>query len=73
MIFNYLETRSPILDVFVYASAGITIASSLHYITHAARIVNQQMTRAASSESSGGATGQPVAGTDVRLTRRRPV
>src|SRR5829696_792486 len=40
MIYNYLETRSPILDAFVYASAGITIASSLHYITHAARIVN---------------------------------
>jgi len=41
MIFNYLETRSPIIDACVYASAAITVASSLHYITHAARIVNQ--------------------------------
>ena len=40
MMFNYLEMHSPILDVFVYASAAITIVSSLHYITHAARIVN---------------------------------
>ena len=40
MICNYLEVRSPITDAFVYASAAITIASSLHYITHAARVVN---------------------------------
>ena len=40
MIFNYLEMRSPIVDACVYASAAITVASSLHYITHAARIVN---------------------------------
>ena len=41
MIFNYLERQSPIIDAFVYASAAITVASSLHYITHAARIANQ--------------------------------
>jgi cardiolipin synthase (CMP-forming) len=41
MICNYLETASPLLDAFVYASAAITIASSLHYITHAAHIANQ--------------------------------
>lgn len=40
MIFNYLETHSPLVDFFVYASAGITVASSLHYITHVARVVN---------------------------------
>ena len=40
MIFNYLELRSRIIDAFVYASAAITVASSLHYIAHAARIVN---------------------------------
>jgi cardiolipin synthase (CMP-forming) len=40
MIFNYLEQQSPVIDACVYASAAITVASSLHYITHSARIVN---------------------------------
>jgi cardiolipin synthase (CMP-forming) len=41
MVVNYLQTRSPLLDVCVYGSAAITIASALHYIASVARIVNQ--------------------------------
>lgn len=39
MIFNYLAYHSVVVDVFVYASLVITLVSSLHYIWHAARIV----------------------------------
>jgi cardiolipin synthase len=39
MFFNYRGYYSPLVDVFVYASAGITVVSSLHYIWHAARII----------------------------------
>ena len=39
MYFNYLGYHSVIVDLFVYASAGITLVSSLHYIRHASRII----------------------------------
>ena len=40
MLFNYLGYHSLVVDVFVYASLAITLISSLHYIRHAARIIN---------------------------------
>jgi cardiolipin synthase len=40
MVADYLRVRTPLLDVCVYASAAITIASGLHYITYVARVVN---------------------------------
>jgi cardiolipin synthase (CMP-forming) len=45
MVVNYLQVRTPLLDVCIYASAAITIASGLHYITYVARIVNEPETR----------------------------
>jgi cardiolipin synthase (CMP-forming) len=39
MFFNYRGYRSGVVDVFVYASLAITLISSLHYIRHAARII----------------------------------
>jgi len=41
MLFNYLRYRSVVVDVFVYASLAITLVSSLHYISHAARIIDE--------------------------------
>jgi cardiolipin synthase len=41
MLFNYLRYHSVVVDFFVYASLTITLVSSLHYIWHAARIINQ--------------------------------
>ena len=41
MLFNYLRYRSIVVDVFVYASLAITLVSSLHYISHAARIIDE--------------------------------
>ena len=40
MLFNYLGYHSAIVDGFVYASLVITLVSSLHYIWHAARIID---------------------------------
>jgi hypothetical protein len=40
MFFNYLGYHSVIVDVFIYASLVITLVSSLHYIRHAARIID---------------------------------
>jgi len=40
MLFNYLRYRSLLVDAFVYASLAITLVSSLHYIWHAARIID---------------------------------
>jgi cardiolipin synthase (CMP-forming) len=45
LFFNYLGYRSRLFDLFIYASLGITLASGLDYIWHAARI----------TESSSGA------------------
>lgn len=39
MFFNYLGYHSVMVDVCVYASLAITLISSLHYIRHAARII----------------------------------
>jgi cardiolipin synthase len=39
MFFNYRGYHSAIVDLFVYASLAITLISSLHYIRHAARII----------------------------------
>lgn len=39
MLFNYLAYHSIVVDLFIYASLAITLVSSLHYIWHAARIV----------------------------------
>jgi cardiolipin synthase len=41
MLFNYLVYRSILVDVCVYASLVITLVSSLHYIWHAARIIDE--------------------------------
>ena len=39
MFFNYLGYPSVLVDVGVYSSLAITLVSGLHYIRHAARIV----------------------------------
>jgi cardiolipin synthase len=41
MLFNYLRFHSVIVDLLVYASLGITLVSGLHYIWHAARIIDE--------------------------------
>lgn len=40
MFFNYLGYHSVIVDLLIYASLAITLISSLHYIRHAARIID---------------------------------
>lgn len=40
LFYNYRGYHSRVVDVFVYASLAITVLSSLHYIRHAARIIN---------------------------------
>jgi cardiolipin synthase (CMP-forming) len=40
MVFNYVGRRSMLLDVCVFVSLVVTIASSLDYMLHAARIIN---------------------------------
>jgi len=40
MYFNYLRYHSVVVDFFVWASLAITLISSLHYIWHAARIID---------------------------------
>ena len=40
MLFNYLQYRSVVVDLFVYASLTITLISALHYIWHARRIID---------------------------------
>jgi len=39
MLFNYLGYHSVVVDVFIWASLAITLISSLHYIWHAAHII----------------------------------
>jgi hypothetical protein len=41
ILFNYLGWHSRVVDAFVYASLVVTLASSLHYIRHAARIIEE--------------------------------
>ena len=40
MFFNYLGYHSVVVDAFVWASLAITLISSLHYIRHASRIID---------------------------------
>jgi cardiolipin synthase len=40
MYFNYRGYHSAIVDLFIWASLAITLISSLHYIRHAARIID---------------------------------
>ena len=40
MFFNYLGYHSVVVDTFVWASLAITLISSLHYIRHASRIID---------------------------------
>jgi cardiolipin synthase (CMP-forming) len=40
ILFNYLRYHSVVVDLFVWASLAITLVSSLHYIWHAARIID---------------------------------
>jgi cardiolipin synthase len=47
MLFNYLRYHSVIVDLFVWASLAITLVSSLHYIWHAARIIDAPQQRSA--------------------------
>ena len=42
MSFNYLEQVSSFVDVCIYSSLAIALISGLHYIAHAARVVNQR-------------------------------
>jgi cardiolipin synthase (CMP-forming) len=39
MFFNYRGYHSAVVDLFVYASLIITVVSALHYMWHAARII----------------------------------
>jgi cardiolipin synthase len=41
MLFNYLRRHSIVVDLCVYASLVLTLLSSLHYIWHAARIIDE--------------------------------
>ena len=40
LYFNYLRQPSPLVDLCVYVALAITLISGLHYIIHAARVVN---------------------------------
>ncbi|MFN7981056.1 MAG: CDP-alcohol phosphatidyltransferase family protein [Vicinamibacterales bacterium] len=40
MFYNYLGYHSVMVDLFIWASMAITLISSLHYIRHAARIID---------------------------------
>ena len=41
MFFNYLGYQSRVVDVFVWASLAATLVSSLHYIVHVSRTIEQ--------------------------------
>jgi cardiolipin synthase (CMP-forming) len=40
MLFNYLRYHSSVVDLFIWASLAITLVSGLHYIWHAARMMD---------------------------------
>jgi cardiolipin synthase len=40
LFFNYMDQKSVLVDLMVYAALVFTVASGLHYIVHAARLVN---------------------------------
>jgi cardiolipin synthase len=41
MYFNYLGTSSPVVDLFIWGSLAITLASGIDYVFRVARIINQ--------------------------------
>ena len=41
LFFNYLDRPSVLVDVGIWASLAVTLASGFHYIGHASRTVNQ--------------------------------
>lgn len=41
MYFNYLGTASPVVDLFIWGSLAITLASGIDYVFRVARIINQ--------------------------------
>jgi len=40
MYFNWLGQSSVLVDVAIYAAMSVTIASGLHYIAYASRVLN---------------------------------
>ena len=42
LFFNFLEQESVLVDLVVYMAVVFTVASGLHYIVHAARIINDR-------------------------------
>jgi cardiolipin synthase len=41
MFFNFLGRRSALVTVGIYVSLVVTLVSGIHYVAHAARIINQ--------------------------------
>lgn len=41
MLFNYLRQPSVLVTACIWASLAITLISGIHYITHAARLINE--------------------------------
>ncbi len=41
LLFNYLDRPSLVVEVAIWASLAVTLASGFHYIVHAARLVNR--------------------------------
>jgi len=41
MFFNYLGRTSPLVTAGIYSSLALTLLSGVHYIWHAARIINK--------------------------------
>ena len=42
LFFNFLDQESVLVDLVVYMAVVFTVASGLHYIVHAARIINDR-------------------------------
>tara|TARA_B100001179_G_scaffold224712_1_gene203771 strand:+ start:5 stop:556 length:552 start_codon:yes stop_codon:yes gene_type:complete len=42
LLFNYLDQKSVVVDLAVYMAVAFTVASGLHYIVHAARMINER-------------------------------
>ncbi len=51
MFFNFLGQKSPLVTACIYLSLALTLISGIHYIVHAARIINQPATLAGSARS----------------------
>jgi cardiolipin synthase len=41
LLFNFLQRRSVLIDVAVWASLGITLLSGFHYVVHVRRTLNE--------------------------------